>query len=126
MPPKKPTPPPPPAAPGTPGLAPLDPRIADLVQREVKTQMAGLLERLAGQLRADADRPQLSRPLPGVRLNAHTLVLLAAAATAALGGRAVRIRRVTYLNQNTISGWAEMGRVMIHSSHNLSMKRTNE
>lgn len=46
------------------------------------------------------------------------LVVLAAAATAALGQHVV-VRRVTFLNQNTVSGWAEAGRTSLHWSHNV-------
>jgi hypothetical protein len=46
------------------------------------------------------------------------LVVLAAAATAALGTPIV-VRRITFLDQNTVSGWAEVGRTALHWSHNL-------
>jgi Na+-transporting methylmalonyl-CoA/oxaloacetate decarboxylase gamma subunit len=45
------------------------------------------------------------------------VILITAAATAAIG-RPVRVRRITFINRNTISAWAERGRVSIQSSHN--------
>lgn len=46
------------------------------------------------------------------------IAVLAAAATAALGRR-VAIRRITFINRDTVSGWAEAGRTSIQMSHNL-------
>jgi hypothetical protein len=51
-------------------------------------------------------------------LDPQLIAVLAAAATAALGRRVV-VRRVTFINRNTISGWAEAGRTSIQLSHNL-------
>jgi hypothetical protein len=51
-------------------------------------------------------------------LDPHLIAVLATAATAALGHRVV-VRRVTFINRNTISGWAEAGRTSIQLSHNL-------
>jgi Na+-transporting methylmalonyl-CoA/oxaloacetate decarboxylase gamma subunit len=49
------------------------------------------------------------------------IVILAAAATAA-SGRRVRVRRITFINHNTVSGWAEAGRISIQTSHNIRRK----
>jgi hypothetical protein len=46
------------------------------------------------------------------------LVVLTAAATAALGTPVV-VRRITFLDTRTVSGWAEVGRTALHWSHNL-------
>ena len=46
------------------------------------------------------------------------LVVLTAAATAAIGTPVV-VRRITFLDQKTVSGWAEVGRTALHWSHNL-------
>jgi hypothetical protein len=51
-------------------------------------------------------------------MDARLIAVLAAAATAALGKRVV-VRRITFINQDTVSGWAEAGRNSIHQSHNL-------
>lgn len=46
------------------------------------------------------------------------LVVLTATASVALGQHVV-VRRITFLNQNTVSGWAEAGRTSLHWSHNV-------
>jgi len=51
-------------------------------------------------------------------VDAHLVPILIAAATAALGRRVV-LRRVRFINRNTVSGWAEAGRAAIQSSHNI-------
>jgi hypothetical protein len=51
-------------------------------------------------------------------INPELLVVLTAAATAALGTPVV-VRRITFLDQKTVSGWAEVGRTALHWSHNL-------
>ncbi|MCC7145171.1 MAG: OadG family protein [Phycisphaeraceae bacterium] len=60
---------------------------------------------------------------PGAGRMDPKLVAVLAAAAAVVAGRPVRIQRITYLNQNTISGWAEMGRIAIHTSHNIRRTR---
>lgn len=50
--------------------------------------------------------------------DAELVAILTAAAVACLGRRIV-VRRITFLNQNTVSGWAEAGRLSIHTSHNV-------
>lgn len=51
-------------------------------------------------------------------LDPRTLAVLSAAAYAAVG-RPVRLRRITFINENTVSGWKEAGRTAVQSSHNL-------
>jgi cell division protein FtsX len=51
-------------------------------------------------------------------LDPRLIAILAAAATAAVGRR-VQIRRITFINRDTVSGWAEAGRTSIQMSHNL-------
>jgi Na+-transporting methylmalonyl-CoA/oxaloacetate decarboxylase gamma subunit len=51
-------------------------------------------------------------------IEAHLIPIITAAATAAVGGR-VMVHRITFINSNTVSGWAEAGRTSIHQSHNL-------
>lgn len=51
-------------------------------------------------------------------INPELLVVLTAAATAALGTPVI-VHRITFLNQNTVSGWAEAGRTSLHWSHNV-------
>jgi len=46
------------------------------------------------------------------------VAVLVAAATVAIGRR-VAVRRITFINRNTVSGWAEAGRTSIQTSHNL-------
>lgn len=58
-----------------------------------------------------------SMPLEG-ELDARTVAIITAAAVAAVGGP-VRVQRITFINRNTISAWAERGRVSIHASHNV-------
>jgi Na+-transporting methylmalonyl-CoA/oxaloacetate decarboxylase gamma subunit len=54
-------------------------------------------------------------------VDAHLVPILIAAATAAVGRRIV-VRRIRFINRNTISGWAEAGRAAIQSSHNIRRK----
>ena len=58
-------------------------------------------------------------PVPAQAVDPKLIAILTAAATAAMGGRAVAVTSVTFINHNTISGWAEAGRIGIHSSHNI-------
>lgn len=46
------------------------------------------------------------------------LVVLTSAATTAIGTHVV-VRRITFLDTKTVSGWAEVGRTALHWSHNL-------
>lgn len=59
-----------------------------------------------------------SSPAAAQRIDAHLIPIITAAATAALGQR-VMVHRITFINSNTVSGWAEAGRTSIHQSHNL-------
>lgn len=51
-------------------------------------------------------------------IDARTIAVISAAAYAAVG-RPVRVQRITFINHNTVSAWAERGRVSIHASHNV-------
>lgn len=99
---------------------PLDPAIQKAVRDEVRLQMAAALESLAAQLRGGACGSSV-RPMAIAcgQMDPKLLAILTAAAVAAMGGRRLAVRQVTYLNQNTVSGWAEIGRAVIQSSHNL-------
>ena len=48
----------------------------------------------------------------------HLVAVLTAAAVAAIGRR-VTVRRITFINRDTVSGWATAGRTSIQMSHNL-------
>lgn len=64
-----------------------------------------------------------SEPLsPDSRCKDLKLVVILAAAATAMLGRRVRIRRITFINHNTVSGWAEAGRISIQTSHNIRRK----
>lgn len=65
-------------------------------------------------------RPE-SRSVDSEPTDSQLIVILAAAATAALGRR-VKVRRITFINHNTVSGWAEAGRIFIQTSHNIQRK----
>lgn len=65
----------------------------------------------------DTEAPARATGLPGPA-DAHTLAILTAAAYVAVG-RPVRLRRVTFINENTVSAWKEVGRVSVQSSHNI-------
>lgn len=115
----------------TPSNLPLDPAIQQAIQIEVRNQMAAALESLARKLRGGASPAaavksvasgEPDRPVPVVNVPAESklMAILTSAAVVAMGGTSrVAIRRVTYLNQNTVSGWAEMGRAAVQSSHNI-------
>jgi hypothetical protein len=66
---------------------------------------------------SDAEAVSL-QPLAPEAVETELIAVLTAAATVALGRR-VAVRRVTFINRNTISGWAEAGRTSIQLSHNL-------
>lgn len=72
--------------------------------------------------RAESDEPETS-PAKSARasqptIDPHLIPVLVAAATAALGRRVV-VRRINFINRNTVSGWGEAGRASIQTSHNL-------
>ena len=99
--------------------AALDEQVLGAIRQEVRAQMAGLLEQLAARLRGPAAGPVAlgSHPAaPG--LTPQKVVVIAAAAAAVLQ-RPVRVKRITFINQNTISAWADAGRMSIHNSHRL-------
>lgn len=58
---------------------------------------------------------------PNALPDGHLIAIITAAAIAALGKQVV-VRRLTFLDQNTVSGWAEAGRLMIQTSHNMIRK----
>lgn len=64
-----------------------------------------------------AAAPAQATPTPA-ESDAKTVAVITAAAFAAVG-RPVRVQRITFINHNTISAWAERGRVSIHGSHNI-------
>lgn len=101
--------------------------IRETVRQVIREELASLLTGLAAQLRGGAPPPAggaLSHAaMPGSPPGPTDPVLIAvitAAAVAAMGGGGapVRVRRITFVNHNTISGWAESGRLNIHASHN--------
>jgi hypothetical protein len=70
-----------------------------------------------------SDNPASDNPASEVvsssqAITPELLVVLTAAATAALGTPVI-VHRITFLNQNTVSGWAEAGRTSLHWSHNV-------
>ena len=75
-----------------------------------------LLGRLLSKEAPEAVPEAAPAAAPG--LDARRLAVISAAAYAA-AGRPVRIRRVTFINENTVSGWKEAGRQAVQSSHNL-------
>lgn len=97
--------------------------IRNTVRQVIREELASLLTGLAAQLRGAPPPSPSSAALPtiGVAPGPTDPVLIAiitAAAVAAMGGAPVRVRRITFVNHNTISGWAESGRLNIHASHN--------
>lgn len=82
----------------------------------VRQELARALRQVAFRL----ERPVSAR---GSAPDSRILAVITAAAVAAMGGRPLKVRRVTFLNQNTVSAWAETGRVAIQSSHNLGRNR---
>ena len=105
-----------------PSQAELDPQLLAAVRQEVRLQVAGLLEQFAAGLKNPqspaATRFPTARPADAGALTPQKVVVICAAAAAALN-RPVRVQRITFLNQNTISAWAEAGRLSIHNSHRL-------
>lgn len=83
-------------------------------------QKQGSLERNARREPADsaAQGTAISQASSAGSIDAHLIPILVAAATAAIG-HPVRLRRVTFINSNTVSGWAEAGRTSIQLSHNI-------
>lgn len=78
-----------------------------------------LLGRLLIREAAPEPAPQpVPRAVPADAVDPNLVVVLAAAATAAVGKRVV-VRRITFINHNTVSGWSEAGRLGIQTSHNI-------
>jgi Na+-transporting methylmalonyl-CoA/oxaloacetate decarboxylase gamma subunit len=65
-------------------------------------------------------QPKVSAPakIAAPKPEAHLIPLITAAAMAVVG-KPVVVRRITFINSNTVSGWSEAGRTSIHQSHNL-------
>jgi hypothetical protein len=89
---------------------------ADL-RRLIRKELAAALRDVAARLEGAVPRPIGSLATVPV-VDPRLMVILTAAAVAALR-HPVRVRSITFLNQNTISGWSEMGRMAIHVSHNV-------
>jgi hypothetical protein len=70
---------------------------------------------------ASAPAPVVVPKAPEPVIDAKLIAILTAAAMAAIG-RAVVVRRVTFINRRTVSGWAEAGRSDIHTSHQVRGK----
>jgi Na+-transporting methylmalonyl-CoA/oxaloacetate decarboxylase gamma subunit len=70
---------------------------------------------------ADAQPGETARAIAASGIDAHLVPVLVAAATAAAGRRVV-MRRIRFINRNTVSGWAEAGRAAIQTSHNIRRK----
>lgn len=68
-----------------------------------------------------APAPVVVPKAPEPVVDAKLIAILTAAAMAAVG-RAVVVRRVTFINRRTVSGWAEAGRSDIHTSHQVRGK----
>lgn len=86
-------------------------------------EIMGVVGRLMAREEQPEPTPQAVPSPPAASFHSgvdpETLAVLTAAAVAALGRHDLRIQRVTLLRPNTISAWADMGRVAIHTSHNL-------
>ncbi len=81
--------------------------------------LARVRRSLSGQApAADGGTDSSSRRACTDAIDPRLLAILVAAATAVTGRRVV-LRRVTFIEQNTVSGWAEAGRNSIQTSHNL-------
>ena len=72
---------------------------------------------------ATAQESQLADEKSAAIVDAQLVPVIVAAATAALG-RQVVVRRITFINRDTVSGWAEAGRTLQHSSHNIRRNTT--
>jgi Na+-transporting methylmalonyl-CoA/oxaloacetate decarboxylase gamma subunit len=78
---------------------------------------------LLGRLFAERAVPEsqsrpVAEPVAADGLDPRTIAVISAAAFVAVG-QPVRVQRITFINRNTISAWAERGRVSIHGSHNV-------
>jgi Na+-transporting methylmalonyl-CoA/oxaloacetate decarboxylase gamma subunit len=69
----------------------------------------------------DAQLGKATQAAAASGIDAHLVPILIAAATAAVGRRIV-LRRIRFINRNTVSGWAEAGRAAIQTSHNIRRK----
>lgn len=77
---------------------------------------------MIGKSDAPAEPAPVAKPsatsVPASGVDPKLIAILTAAAVAATGRR-VAVRRVTFINHNTVSGWAEAGRLSIQTSHNI-------
>lgn len=71
-------------------------------------------ERTPSQDHTQAAQPRM---IPASEADPRLLAVLVAAA-ATMVGKPVAVRRITFINRDTVSGWAEAGRTSIHQSHN--------
>jgi hypothetical protein len=96
--------------------------LAEQLPALLKEQLAHLqaAPALASTGSAVAGQPVIVAPAPPKvgRPSAKTVALISAAVVAAMTTRS-QVRRITFLNRNTISGWVEAGRITIQSSHTL-------
>lgn len=94
----------------------LEARIADLtskIESLLKAQAPASRKSVVVETKADVpDETTLKDD------RARLVAVITAAAMAVLGRRLV-VRKITFINQNTVSGWAEAGRQSIHYSHNI-------
>jgi Na+-transporting methylmalonyl-CoA/oxaloacetate decarboxylase gamma subunit len=70
---------------------------------------------------SDAQPGEAAQAAAASGIDAHLVPILIAAATAAVGRRVI-LRRIRFINRNTVSGWAEAGRAAIQTSHNIRRK----
>jgi sodium pump decarboxylase gamma subunit len=94
----------------------------------VSLLIMGEIFKLLGYLLIHEEKPQAAAQPAAVAASASSssskdeqarlIAVLAAAATVAVGKRVI-VRRVTFINHNTISGWSEAGRLSIQTSHNI-------
>lgn len=79
-----------------------------------------LLKKTYEQRQAASIPAEASNPVPVAATNEVDPRLLAVltAAAAMVVGRPVAVHRITFVNRDTVSGWAEAGRTSIHLSHN--------
>ncbi len=100
-----------------------------LVKRvsDLESKVAELMSRIETLLKQDSLAPspvvvetKADTPATESLADDHSrLIAVITAAVMAVLGRRIAVRRITFINQNTVSGWAEAGRQSIHYSHNI-------
>ena len=80
--------------------------------------VGGIFALLYRNLHGRAGQGEAATTATSSGISPHLVPILAAAAAVAIGRRVV-VRRITFINRNTVSGWAEAGRTSIQMSHNL-------